>query len=61
MAAISANGDIPVLVEAVKAANDRRTVLTKGLADSGPPHTETDYDELEQELKDHFGTHGRPC
>jgi site-specific DNA recombinase len=54
VSAISAGGDIPALVEAVKAANDRRTVLTQGLADSGPPHTEADYDELEQALKDHF-------
>ena len=38
----------------MKAANDRRTVLTHDLADSGPPHTEADYVELEAELKDHF-------
>ena len=53
--AISAGGDIPALVEAVKASNDRRAALSQRLAEvDGQQHTQTDYDELEQELKDHF-------
>lgn len=33
VAAISAGGDIPVLVTAVKVANDRRSALSKDLAE----------------------------
>ncbi|MEP6890931.1 MAG: recombinase family protein [Nitrospirota bacterium] len=53
--AISAGGDIPALVEAVKVSNDRRAALSQRLAEvDGQQHLQTDYDELEQELKDRF-------
>ena len=48
-------GDIPALVEAVKAANDRRTALSQELAvvDS-QQHSDADYDQLEKDLQAHF-------
>ena len=46
--AISAGGDIPALIEAVKVSNDRRAALSQRLAEvDGQQHTQTDYDELE--------------
>ena len=56
MAAISAGGDIPALVDAVKECNDRRTVLSERLAelDRSQQLNQTDYDELKLELRNHF-------
>jgi hypothetical protein len=51
----SRGGDSPALVEAVKASNDRRAALSQRLEKvDRQQHSQTDYDELDQELKDHF-------
>ena len=53
--AISSGGDIPALVEAVKATNDRRTTLSRELAEvDSQQHFDADYDQLERELQAHF-------
>jgi len=55
VSAISAGGDIPALVEALKAANERKDFLLSELAAvNGYQHSEADYDELERELQAHF-------
>jgi DNA invertase Pin-like site-specific DNA recombinase len=56
VSAISAGGNIPALVEAVKTANERRETLSKNLAnlDSQQQHSDADYDKLEKELNAHF-------
>jgi len=56
VSAISVGGDIPILVEAVKECNDRRATLSAELTelDETQELDQTDYDELEQELRDHF-------
>jgi len=56
VSAISVGGDIPALVEAVKECNDRRATLSADLTelDRTQELDQTDYDELEQELRDHF-------
>ena len=56
VSAISVGGDIPALVEAVKECNDRRASLSADLTelDRTQEFDQTDYDELEQELRDHF-------
>jgi DNA invertase Pin-like site-specific DNA recombinase len=55
VSAISAGGDIPALVEAVKAANDRRETLSQELAQvDSQQHSDADYDQLEKELQAHF-------
>ena len=55
VSAISSGGDIPALVEAVKAANDRRTALSEELAGvDSQQHSDADYDQLEKELQAHF-------
>ena len=49
VAAISAGGDIPVLVTAVKAANDRRAAVSRDLAEvDSQVHSDADYDQLSQ-------------
>jgi site-specific DNA recombinase len=53
--AISTGGDIPALVEALKAANERKDGLLKELATvNGYQHSDADYDQLEKELLAHF-------
>ena len=55
VSAISAGGDIPVLVEALKAANERKDILLSELASvDSQQHSDADYDELEKELNAHF-------
>jgi site-specific DNA recombinase len=55
VAAISSGGDIPALVEAVKAANDRTIALSQELAEvDSQQHSDADYDQLEKELQAHF-------
>jgi DNA invertase Pin-like site-specific DNA recombinase len=56
VSAISVGGDIPALVAAVKECNDRRAALSENLKelDRTQELDQTDYDELEQELRDHF-------
>ncbi|WP_420799902.1 recombinase family protein [Nitrospira moscoviensis] len=55
VSAISAGGDIPALVEALKAANERKDGLVRELAEvNSYQHSEADYDELEKELQAHF-------
>ena len=55
VSAISAGGDIPVLVEAVKGLNDRREALSQELAEvDGQQHSDADYDQLEKDLQAHF-------
>jgi site-specific DNA recombinase len=56
VSAISAGGDIPALVEAAKESNDRKISLLKELEelDTAQELDQTDYDELERELRDHF-------
>ena len=56
VAAISVGGDIPALVEAVKEGNDRRAALSADLTelDTTQELDQTDYDQLEQELRGHF-------
>ena len=57
VAAISAGGDIPVLVTAVKATNERRTALSSDLAEADSQHrSDADYDQLKKDLKAHFET-----
>ena len=56
VSAISAGGDIPALVEAAKECTERKTSLLKELEelDTTQELDQTDYDELERELRDHF-------
>ena len=56
VSAISVGGDIPALVVAVKEGNDRRAALSADLIqlDTNQELDQTDYDQLEQELWDHF-------
>ena len=55
VAAISSGGDIPALVEAVQAANDRRMKLSEDLAEvDSQEHSAADYDQLEKDLHAHF-------
>ena len=56
VSAISVGGDIPALVAAVKECNDRRAALSENLKelDRTQELDQTDYDELEQELRDAF-------
>ena len=55
VAAISSGGDIPALVEAVKAANDRTIALSQELAEvDSQQHSDADYDQLEKDLQAHF-------
>jgi hypothetical protein len=56
VSAISVGGDIPALVEAAKECNDRRAALSESLKelDRTQELDQTDYDELEQELRGYF-------
>lgn len=56
LAAISAGGDIPTLVEAMKECTERKIALSRDLVDLNRTQAldETDYDELEIELRSHF-------
>ena len=56
VAAIAAGADIPALIEAVKAANERREALSRDLAmlNSQHQHTDAEWDELEKEMNEHF-------
>lgn len=58
VAAIAAGGDIPSLVQAVQQCHDRKTALLDELTelDHRQELDQTDYDELEQELRTHFRT-----
>ena len=57
VAAVSVGGDIPVLVTAIKVANERRTGLSRDLAEvDSQQHSEADYDQLKKDLKAHFET-----
>ena len=55
VSAISAGGNIPALVEALKTANERKDSLLSELATvNGYQHSEADYDQLEKDLHIHF-------
>ena len=55
VSAVSAGGDIPALVEALKAANERKDALLRELATvNGYQHSDADYDQLEKDLQAHF-------
>lgn len=55
VSAISSGGDIPALVEALKAANERKDSLLSELTTvNGYQHSEADYDQLEKDLQAHF-------
>jgi len=55
VAAISSGREIPALVEAVKAANDRTIALSQELAEvDSQQHSDADYDQLEKDLQAHF-------
>jgi N-acetylmuramic acid 6-phosphate (MurNAc-6-P) etherase len=55
VAAISAGGDIPVLVTAVKIANDRRTAVSRDLAEvDSQQHSDADYGAAEKGLESTF-------
>ena len=55
VSAISAGGDIPALVEALKAANERKDTLLRELATvNGYQHSDADYEQLEKDLQAHF-------
>ena len=55
VAAISAGGDIPALVGAIKAANSRRIDLSQDLSEvDDQQHSDADYDQLEKDLEAHF-------
>lgn len=55
VSAISAGGDIPALVEALKAANERKDALLSELAAvNSYQHSDSDYEELEKDLQTHF-------
>jgi hypothetical protein len=57
VAVISAGGDIPALVTAVKAANERRTALLRDLAEAdSQQQADADYERLKKDLKSHFET-----
>ena len=56
VAAIS-GGDIPVLVTAVKAANERKSALLRDLADAeSQQHCDADCEQLKNDLRSHFET-----
>jgi site-specific DNA recombinase len=55
VSAISAGGDIPALVEALKLAQERREGLSKDLAHvDGQTHSEAEYEQLEKDLNAHY-------
>ena len=55
VSAVSAGGDIPALVEALKASNERKDSLLSELATvNGYQHSEADYYQLEKDLQAHF-------
>jgi hypothetical protein len=56
VSAVSAGGDIPALVVALKENTDRRAALSDELAELNKLQglDQTDYDELEAELRAHF-------
>ncbi|HPV82292.1 MAG TPA: recombinase family protein [Nitrospira sp.] len=58
VAAVAAGGDIPALVQALQQCNDRKTALLEALSelDHRQELDQTDYDELEKELRAHFRT-----
>ena len=58
VAAVAAGGDIPALVQALQQCNDRKTALLEELSelDHRQELDQTDYDELEKELRAHFRT-----
>ena len=57
VSAISSGGDIPPLVEAVRATNDRRDSLSQELSEvDSQQHSAADYDQLEKDLQAHFET-----
>ena len=57
VAAVSAGGSIPALVEALKAASERKNALMEELATvNGYQHSDADYEQLEKELQAHFDT-----
>ena len=57
VSAISAGGDIPALVTAVKVANERRIALSSHLTEAdSQQRSDADYDQLKKDLKAHFET-----
>jgi len=56
VAAISAGGNIPVLVDVVRQANERRETLSSNLETllNQQQHSDADHDEFEKELNAHF-------
>ncbi|HSL03647.1 MAG TPA: hypothetical protein VK901_08930 [Nitrospiraceae bacterium] len=55
VSAISAGGEIPVLVEALKTANERKHSLVSELATVNVyQHSDADYEQLETHLQAHF-------
>jgi hypothetical protein len=55
VSAISAGGDIPALVEALKVAQERRESLSKELAHvDSQTHSEAEYEQLEKDLNAHY-------
>ena len=58
VAAIAAGGDIPSLVQAVQGCHDRKSALLEALTelDDRQELDQTDYDELEKDLRAHFRT-----
>ena len=52
--------NIPALVEALRAANERKDALVSELAKvNSYQHSQADYDELEKELNAHFESCGK--
>ena len=52
---------IPVLVTAVKVANERRTALSRDLAEvDGQQHSDADYEQQKKDLRAHFETSWKP-
>ncbi len=58
VSAIAAGGNIPSLVQAVQECHDRKSALLEALTelDDRQELDQTDYDELERELRAHFRT-----
>jgi site-specific DNA recombinase len=55
VSAISAGGDIPALVEALKLAQERREALSRDLAHvDSQTHSDAEYEQLEKDLQAHF-------
>ena len=55
VSAISAGGDIPALVEALRASNERKDSLSQRTGRvNGQQHSDADYDQLEKDLQAHF-------